>query len=269
MLRRGAAAACALLVVLLGGALVAFLVWRERAPTIVTLTTTPERLAHPTMHGFLEALLDLPCADRVQLNVPWTYHRTGEAYVIPEAVRTLSQARHLVLHRCEDEGPATKMLGALRDPRIPESAFLVALEDDQLYRPGVVCRLKDAARKLGTEGKVFSMCEEDVMGFRGFAGTKKTLRAVLRHGQPAACLSFDDVWWQWVLRIENISCVAVPYEAHGSDWDCSIRDAETRQQAPRGAWGELQFLPDIHERGNRCLESLQRQSDLTLLEAAR
>lgn len=91
---------------------------------VVTLTTVPGRL--PRLRPVLRSLLDQSWPpDRVLLALPSHSLRTGRPYPppppLPAGVDVL---------RCEDHGPATKVLPALAHER---DAVLVVVDDDVIY----------------------------------------------------------------------------------------------------------------------------------------
>lgn len=106
---------------------------------VVTLTTTPARVLRlrPTLHSLLD---QTEPPDRILLALPYET-RAGLPYPdlsrlrLPEGVEAL---------RCVDEGPATKILPALR--REP-SALLVVADDDVIYPRGFIATLLSEHRR--------------------------------------------------------------------------------------------------------------------------
>ena len=113
-----------------------------RAEVVLTLTTTPERLAHSWTERALGNLLDVEGVHAVYLNVPHVFAKTGEAYSIPRFVSSLEASTHLRVHRCEDEGPATKLLATLRNPEVSDEAFVVVVDDGDQRRDYQTSRLR-------------------------------------------------------------------------------------------------------------------------------
>ncbi len=119
--------------------------WQRRsarapaADVVVCLTSTPERIAHlgPTLKS-LFAQSARPRAIRIHL--PHRSRRSGLAYEVPAWLSRLEGVR---LVRCEDHGPATKLLPALRDE--PSGQPLLVVDDDKLYPPGFVAGFAAAA----------------------------------------------------------------------------------------------------------------------------
>jgi hypothetical protein len=106
----------------------------RRADIVVCLTTTPTRAAR--LEPTLRSLLDQSVAPaRVRLHLPRWSLREDRAYEIPDFLQGLSMVE---LVRCEDEGPATKLLPALRDfAGRPEQRILV-VDDDRIYQRHLV-----------------------------------------------------------------------------------------------------------------------------------
>lgn len=109
------------------------------APTIVTLSSIPPRFAHlgPTLHSLLS---QVPAPDAVWLILPDRYRRfpdwDGTLPVLPPGVR--------LVRGVPDQGPATKILPAVRDLR-GQAVDLVLCDDDRIYPPGWLAALKRAA----------------------------------------------------------------------------------------------------------------------------
>jgi hypothetical protein len=108
-------------------------------PTIITLSSIPPRFAHlgPTLDSLLAQ--DLPAA-QIILYVPERYRR------FPDWDGTLPTdlPAGITLRRTpNDDGPATKILPALRD-FAGQPVDLLFCDDDMLYQPGLNRRFKAA-----------------------------------------------------------------------------------------------------------------------------
>ena len=106
---------------------------------VVALTTVPPRLAH--IAAVLRSLLDQTSpADRVLLALPQWSYRTGTPYLplppLPPGVEII---------RCQDHGPATKLLPALLAE--PDAAIVV-VDDDVIYPADFLDRLLTAHRRF-------------------------------------------------------------------------------------------------------------------------
>jgi hypothetical protein len=102
---------------------------RCRSDLIVCLTSIPGRIEH--VGGTLKSLLVQGRAPReIRLHVPEFSRREGKAYTLPGF---LAQLPGVKVVPCEDQGPSTKLLPALRD--LPPDQPIVVVDDDMLY-PG-------------------------------------------------------------------------------------------------------------------------------------
>jgi hypothetical protein len=101
----------------------------NRADVIVTLTTLPGRIDRIglTLKSLLRQRVS-PAA--IQINVPHTSRREHGAYRIPAWLLELDSVR---IARCEDFGPATKLIPTLFTAH-PEQRLLV-VDDDRVYQP--------------------------------------------------------------------------------------------------------------------------------------
>lgn len=99
----------------------------EEVDIVVCLTTIPSRL--PYLANTLKSLLaQTKKAKRIRLHLPDFSKREQKTYEIPEE---LLQLNSLDIVRCEDFGPATKLLPALKDFKANERLLIV--DDDYIY----------------------------------------------------------------------------------------------------------------------------------------
>ena len=107
---------------------------------IVTLTSTPSRISkiEPVLESIFSNTLT---PDLVVINVPFRYSRTNEEYIIPEFL-TIHNHR-IVLNRCEDMGPITKLVPTL-DMALGESN-IITIDDDIIYPPNFLSGLVEAS----------------------------------------------------------------------------------------------------------------------------
>jgi hypothetical protein len=116
--------------------------WAEnpnRSDCIVTLTTIPSRLPH--IATTLKSLMRQSRAPaRIVLNLPHHSKRENVAYDVPGFLQGL---KSVVVHRCEDMGPATKVIPTLM--RAAPAQKIIVVDDDRIYPPNLVADLDDAA----------------------------------------------------------------------------------------------------------------------------
>ena len=67
----------------------------------------------------------------IRLNVPHTSRREGTAYHVPDRLQRLQS---VTIVRCDDYGPATKLIPALLDDPHADAPLLV-VDDDRVYHP--------------------------------------------------------------------------------------------------------------------------------------
>ena len=99
----------------------------RRVDAVVTLTTLPSRIARlePTIKSLLNQTVR-PAAIRV--NLPAMSRREQRPYVVPG---WLAGLQSVTVVRCEDFGPATKLLPTLSD--WPPDRAIVVVDDDRIY----------------------------------------------------------------------------------------------------------------------------------------
>jgi len=99
----------------------------QHSDVIVSLTTIPERVEclQPTLKSLL-AQSRKP--SKIVLWLPTVGRRSGQEYQIPPWLHAL---RSVEIRRCDDMGPATKFLYALRE--FPGSTRILVVDDDKIY----------------------------------------------------------------------------------------------------------------------------------------
>ena len=101
--------------------------------TVVTLTTIPTRIER--LYYTLYSLLDQTVrVDAIVINIPYVSLK-GVPYVIPSWLTELAKTSYIILNRCEDEGPITKISHSLR---IYKNTTLIVVDDDTVYKSTIV-----------------------------------------------------------------------------------------------------------------------------------
>lgn len=151
-----------------------------RSPVYVSMTTTPTRI------GKIAPVLDSIAAqtvrpDRIFLHVPRVFRRDSSTYDIPEFVTSNPL---VVVNRCEDYGPATKilpMISAISDPE----AVLISIDDDVVYHPTFVetlLRYSEAYPEAVISGTTYGDVSESFATVERRAGPENFLPAELLEG---------------------------------------------------------------------------------------
>lgn len=112
----------------------------RRSDIVVCLTTTPSRIA------FIDDVLCSLMAQtvrpsRIRLHLPDYSLRENRIYHLPPELKDL---RSLEIVHCDDHGPATKLVPALRE--LPADQRIVVVDDDMVYPPGMLETLEASAR---------------------------------------------------------------------------------------------------------------------------
>lgn len=174
---------------------------------VVSLTTIPARTA--MMGPALRSLLDQDTpADRIMLCLPRHSRRSGAPYPEPG---TLNLPEGVDVLRCEDQGPATKLLPALKAE--PEALIVVA-DDDVIYPRDFLSTLLQAHRRR----------PEAALGLRG---------ACLREG-----VRFPDLWHELCSGIDGMREVDILFGTWGfmvpaARMDAAVHDFSGHAEAVR------------------------------------
>jgi hypothetical protein len=98
---------------------------------VITLTSTPKRLSE--MGGTLKSLMNQTRkADCIYLNLPYFLKRTGEEYILPLWLTKLEEEGKVVLNRCTDMGPLTKLAPCL-SREMEDETLIIVVDDDEIY----------------------------------------------------------------------------------------------------------------------------------------
>jgi len=113
---------------------------------VVSLTTSPKRLEK------VEKILDnivnqIRKPDRIILNVPYIFKRDGTQYN-QDILNNLSNkyGEILLINRCEDRGPITKLIPTLDLEKDPNT-YIILIDDDIIYEKDLIEKLVDEYKK--------------------------------------------------------------------------------------------------------------------------
>lgn len=105
---------------------------------ILSMTTSPERI--DKIHRLLQTIHPA-MYDKIELNLPVRYKRTGKTYDIPSALATFPKLEIVRIE--EDLGPVTKVLPTLMRHR---DAIVISMDDDIAYSTHNIASMLDALR---------------------------------------------------------------------------------------------------------------------------
>jgi hypothetical protein len=181
----------------------------------VSLTTLPSRVGNLlTVVESITAQTFPPTA--ILLSIPKFSDREQTEYTIPNEIR----AHPLVqIIECEDQGPATKVLGAL--PWLLEHKgvnqdkdILVAVDDDLWYRPAALSAIVEGLEANPNSvqtGFVYDVGSLDVGQGADLMGWRIADLVSLTHFElPKECRLVDDVWFSSYARSMRLKMMVVP-----------------------------------------------------------
>lgn len=112
---------------------------------LVCMTTIPERLESPFLNRVIDSILSQRTSSDFQivLFIPRRSLRTGRSYPDPSFLSARYSREQLVIHRCDDLGPATKFAGLLTYlPLVdPDVTHIHIADDDIILRDHVFHRI--------------------------------------------------------------------------------------------------------------------------------
>jgi hypothetical protein len=104
----------------------------RRSDLVVTLTTLPSRIDRTAL-TVKSLLRQTTAAAAIRVYLPFTSRREQSAYVIPAWLAALES---IAIVRCDDYGPATKIIPALTES--PADQRLLVVDDDRVYQPWLI-----------------------------------------------------------------------------------------------------------------------------------
>lgn len=110
--------------------------YKEGKRVVCSLTTSPQRLSY--VEDVLQCLLQqVVLPDRIYLNIPHTYTRTGESYDTMKLMHLQNLSSRIHILRSEDYGPITKVIPTALRETDPETV-IISVDDDIYYPPTMI-----------------------------------------------------------------------------------------------------------------------------------
>lgn len=228
----------------------------DNMTTYISLTSTPERITTDFFYSILKNLLSFCNKDiKIILNIPYIFRKTGEQYrITSELEKIINKAnKKIILNRCEDHGPITKIIPTLNLTHISSKDIIIVCDDDIFYRKKFPKYLINAVIK--DPESVHSYCTNEIEGFAGYAATKQILSNILNYNMPDSCKKLDDNYIEACIKASDIKIKAVefPNSTNKIKHFCSIDQKKTDEHP---SWDELgSDRPQEHI--NRCVDDFK------------
>lgn len=162
-------------------------------PVVASLTSIPSRASHciATIDSLLRQV------DHVYLSVCSKYKRFEQAWETPSIFLEEPYASKVTVSISEDYGPATKYLGAAAI--IPEHTWTFVCDDDQIYHPQLLDRMRAALQSYGVYQNHYQRIKEKTSGglIHGYVGllmNSTDLVGLKRFALPEVARFVDDQW---------------------------------------------------------------------------
>lgn len=173
---------------------------------VASLTTIPSRIG-TSCKDAIDSLIHQ--VDHIYLGVSTFYNRLKSGIEIPEIYNEAPYKDKLTIVFGEDMGPATKYLGCLSI--IPEDCWMFVCDDDQVYHPTLIERMKCAIKydsvvyqnryetfsRWGTSGGL-------IHGYVGNLIPRKLLNNLPTFPYPECAHTIDDQWLSVYFLFNNI-----------------------------------------------------------------
>jgi len=185
---------------------------------VVSLTTSPTRIH--TLKPVLKRLMEQTVQpDKIVLNIPYVFKRTGETYTIPDYL----YQPWLYINRCEDIGPATKIIPTRELVKDPDT-IIISVDDDILYKKDMIETFLKYAHlpyvlsgdgyvgnyKTIKVGDEIMNVSQTIEGFGGVCYRKKHLDKIKLSNTRNDCFTSDDFILSNQLGKQNIEILKIP-----------------------------------------------------------
>ncbi len=152
---------------------------------IISMTTTPYRINQ------LEAPLECLAQQNVKvrqifISVPHIFKRDQLTYTIPDWLDNYS---NVTILRTEDYGPATKLLGVLKNASINSDTIIITIDDDTCYPRNTVLQL--AVRAKSNPHKAIGISGAELDFFKNKSGG--VVKVMRDHAQVSMLEGFAGV----------------------------------------------------------------------------
>ena len=139
--------------------------------------------------------------EKIFINIPeGTHTRTNKSYYIPKFLYKYPD--NIVVNRCKEYGPATKLLGSI--PYITDpNAYIYVVDDDISYPKNHLRKLIKHIKNIDDVDAVINpLCwaayvtKDGVCGYSGYIIKRKVLDKIYDFYDklPKSCLTVDDQW---------------------------------------------------------------------------
>jgi hypothetical protein len=188
---------------------------KRRGLIIVSFTTSPKRIMH-TEHVVESLSNQTVPPDKIVINVPYVFKRNGQTYdSIPDFI-TKNPLVHV--NRCEDIGPATKILPTTQLYDDPET-IIISVDDDIEYKRNMIeilLRHSDKHPDAAITGASFMTLGGDkaelIEGYSSVLYKKRFIDDLDVTQYPKVCYLGDDLIISNHLRKKGIEIVVVSGE---------------------------------------------------------
>jgi len=210
----------------------------------ISMTVMPDRLIADFFKSVIHHLKNQTAYfDKIVINIPHLYQRTNSPYQIPQ---WLEREPQIIINRCYDLGPATKLLG-LYD-HLQNSDVVCIVDDDIIYQATMLenllntlkqhpnalisTKLDEQGSPTGYSGYVFQRGTLDI--------TEQDLNLLMQH-----CFCVDDTWLGRIAREKHVPILGLSH-----DWRASMDQSKTDEHPD---WFELGKHSDRTGDIQKCL----------------
>jgi len=233
---------------------------------IVSTSTIPSRT--PNLQRFLTDLeSQTQHPDIVYINIPYYSKREKCPYVIP----TLTSKLNVIIQRCTDHGPLTKLLPVATSNDLDPNDIIITLDDDQQYDPNLIKNMVDAMQTFPANCITFAgwnylkipivnlmvytylIRNSYVDALEGFSGTGYRRRFFSEdfgdYKKCKSCFTVDDVYISMYLTRKKVRIISLKYK--DNDGKSTIKDC--RLSNP---------LCDINILGSACRDGILEMEEM-------
>mgnify|MGYP001448132085 CR=1 FL=1 len=217
--------------------------FNKKKKIYLTMTTLPNRIVSSHFKNVINSLLiQSKYYDKIILNIPYKYKRTNEKYIIPKWIKNNKKIKII---RCEDNGPATKILGLINN--VEENSILIIVDDDIIYDKNIVKNLikNYNGNNIVTHELINRKYFKEPMGFASYLVPYKFIKNINNIKIPKDCFYIDDTFFGWYYSTLNINITKI----NTTYWDRKKTDKHPK-------WFELNKDTNRDTITTKCISKL-------------
>ena len=237
---------------------------------LVSFTTIPKRINKNLVDTLKSMINQQTQPDYIIVNIPYEYNNFPNDFVIPDY---LNFDHRIIINRCKDYGPATKILGLFENnilSLINDKDIIVIIDDDRNYDPDLISNfivkfnenteervLTNSGQNINGNGERKKPNNKEVyidtlQGCCAFAFYKKNIpmdNELMNINPDNDCYYADDIWFSGFFDKNNVGIDLINGKDPMRNNNDNINSLYSNEQKPRNNVNAncIKFLQDKYD----------------------